>query len=227
MGLDPKFTLEDVVYGHCSVADACMSIPGGPDVLAASSGSSDMVDIGNARRQMLVEELIAFAADYDFLIIDVGAGIGKSVTTFLSAAPEVAVVVANEPTSVMDAYSLIKVLSQQADPPSLMLVVNMVQSLEEGELLAGRLNGIARRFIRRDIPLARIVLYDPIVGDAIRARTPVVRYAEKAAPARCVEEIARFLIRNLQPGEAGKRTTQRLFDQMANTGIYPKGASEA
>ena len=204
-----------------------MSVPGGPDVLAASSGSSDMVDIGNARRQMLVQELVSFASDYDFLIIDVGAGIGKSVITFLSAAPEVAVVVANEPTSIMDAYSLIKVLSQQPDPPSLMLVVNMVRTLEEGELLAHRLNGIACRFIGRGIPLAGIVLYDHVVGDAIRARVPVVRFAEKSVPAQCVGDIARYLTRARRPGEAVKRTTQQFFDQLAETGIHTKETAES
>jgi flagellar biosynthesis protein FlhG len=185
-----------------------------------------MVDIGNARRQMLVQELIGFAADYDFLIIDVGAGIGKSVITFLTAAPEVAIVVANEPTSVMDAYSLIKVLSQQKTSPSLMLIVNMVQSIEEGELLAQRLNGITRKFIKKEIPLAGIVIYDPVVGDAIRAREPVVRYAEKAAPAKCVEEIAQFLSRGQALGERTTQPTKAFFDRLAEVGISPKGTSE-
>ena len=227
MGIDPAFTLQDVVYGSCTLEEAVVSAEDGLDVLAAASGSPELVDMGSARRQMLVNDLIRFAGRYDFLIIDVGAGIGKGVTAFLAAAPEVLVVVANEPTSIMDAYALIKVLRQEPDPPSIMMVVNMVRTLEEGELLAQRLNTITKKFLGVEIPVAGVVTYDAVVGDAIRARTPLVRYAEKSAPARCISDLARFIT----GGGGFQRPTGRVdkpfFDKLAGVGWQAPKAAES
>jgi flagellar biosynthesis protein FlhG len=213
MGLEPKYTMQDVVFGNTRIQDAVIPTANGPDVLAASSGVSEMTDMGRARQQMLVEDLMSFARQYDFLIIDAGAGIGSNVTTFLSAAPEVAVVVANEPTSVMDAYSLIKVLNQCKHPPSLSLIVNMVHSLAEGRLLATRLNAITERFLGFTARVAGTVMYDRIVGDAIRARMPVINFAEGSAVATCLRDIAReFAFED--KGRSRLRNGQAFFDSL-------------
>ncbi len=222
IGVDPRFTLQDVIYGNCSLSEAVVTTPCGPDILAASSGAPEMADMGGARRQMLVEELIRFAANYDFLIIDVGAGISKSVTAFLAAAPEVMVVVANEPTSIMDAYSLIKILSQAPEQPAISLAINMVQSLEEGEHLAERLNAITHKFLNVELPVAGIVVYDPVVGDAIRARESIVAYAPGSAPAQCIREAAVSLAtRKLRDQAAVGSADRSLFDKLAEMNLHP------
>jgi len=89
MGLDPKFTLQDVVLGHCSLEDTVIRVDDGPDVLPSASGAPEMVDMGNARREMFIRDLMAFAGNYDFILIDVGAGIGKGITAFLQISSEV------------------------------------------------------------------------------------------------------------------------------------------
>ncbi len=220
MGIEPVYTLQDIVYGSCSLEDAVISTREGPDVLASGSGSPDLVDMGSARRHMLINELINFASRYDFLIIDVGAGIGKVVTTFLSASPEVAIVLANEPTSIMDAYSLIKVLRQVPHPPSMTMIINMVQSIEEGEKLGGRLNEITYKFLGVKIPIAGIINYDFVVGDAIRARKPLVTYAAESGPAKCMDEIALYLINNCKASSGVAK--QHFFDKLADVSLKPR-----
>lgn len=219
IGLDPEFTLQDVVFGNCSLDDALVRMENGPDLLPSPSGAAEMVDMGGARRTMFVQSLIKFAANYDFLIIDVGAGIGKNITEFLSAAPEVFVVVANEPTSVMDAYSLIKCLNRGPSPPSMAIVVNMVRTLTEGEVLADRLNKITLRFLGLELPLGGIIIHDECVGNAIRARRPVVEYAPKSAPSRCIAELARFVAApGPRVGRAGKLDGD-FFDRLTDMGV--------
>ena len=223
IGVDPAYTLQDVVFGSCPVEDAVISTPYGPDLLASSSGAPEMVNMGGARRELLVNELIRFAGKYDFLIIDGAAGIGQSIVSFFSAAPEVAVVVANEPTSIMDAYSLIKVLRQNAQPPALRLVLNMVRTLSEGEQLAARLNLITRKFLGIEIPVAGVVTHDFAVGNAIRARKPVSAYAPGSAPARCLEEVARFFVKEsvLRRGEIPDG--RAFFEKLAEIGARGQG----
>ncbi len=218
-GVDPEFTLQDVVFGDCPLEKALMKIENGPDILPSASGAADMADMGNARRQLFVEKLIEFAANYDFFMIDAGAGIGRSIITFLAAAPEVLVVVANEPTSIMDAYSLVKCLKQEPSPPRMMMIVNMVRSLDEGEELAARLNTITRRFLNLELPAAGIVMFDPCVGDAIRARRPVPLFAPKSAPAKCLAEIARFLVSSRARGGQTGRPDEKFFQNLAGLGV--------
>ncbi|NCD33590.1 MAG: MinD/ParA family protein [Spartobacteria bacterium] len=220
IGVNPEFTLMDVVYGNCPVEQAITKTPYGVDLLAAASGSPELVDMGGARRDMLVNQLIRFAARYDWLIIDGAAGIGQSIVSFFAAAPEVAIVVANEPTSLMDAYSLIKVLRQQPSPPILRLVINSVQNLNEGEELAARMNAITKRFLNVEIPVGGIITYDPLVGNAIRARMPVSAYAPRSLPARRLEELARLLVRDGQ-GRRGKEAPDGLsfFNKLAEVSL--------
>lgn len=222
MGIDPVYTMQDVIYGNCSLEDAVVQVKGGPDVLAAASGSPELVDMGNARREMFVNELIQFAGAYDFLMIDAGAGIGKGVTTFLGAVPEVMVVVANEPTSIMDAYSLIKVLRQGPNPPVIMLLINMVRSLEEGELLAERLNTITGKFLNVQLPVAGIILHDDVVGHAIRRRLSPHVYAPGSAPVKCIRELARFLASSASYHRAGGQLQRNMFDKLAAVGMGEK-----
>jgi flagellar biosynthesis protein FlhG len=223
MGLEPTHTLQDVVFGHCSLQDAVIRVPDGPDVLPSSSGTPEMADMGSARRQMLAEELLRFAASYDFFIIDTGAGIGKGVTTFLSAAPEVLVVVANEPTSIMDAYSLVKVLCREREPPSIGIVTNMVRSLDEGERLAGRLQNIARRFLNVELPLAGTIPFDQCMREAIRTRRTVISAAPNSASAQCLQELADHLVSGRRRPDAAGKSIENLLGRFVDATVKPEG----
>jgi flagellar biosynthesis protein FlhG len=224
IGIEPTRTLQDVVFGHCSLEDAVVHIPNGPDILPSSSGTPEMADMGNARRQMLADDLLRFAANYDFLLIDTGAGIGKGVTTFLASAPEVLVVVANEPTSIMDAYSLIKVLCKERPAPRIRIVANMVRSLEEGERLAERLQGITQRFLGMDLPLAGAIPFDQSLRDAIRTRRPLINLAPGCAAIQCVEELARSLIAERRHAKVDTTTTTNLFNRLVDVAVKADGA---
>jgi flagellar biosynthesis protein FlhG len=218
MGVDPTYTLQDVVYGDCPLSRAVFSVPDGPDVLAASSGVREMATMSESRRKMLVDELIEFSVDYDFLIIDTEAGIGPGAISFLQTMPQVNVVVANEPTSVMDAYSLIKILSNEPTPPEIRLVINSVKTEEEGHRLAARLNQIASQFLGRTFATAGVVLHDLVVSDAIRARRSVVRYAPDSAPAICIRNLARSIVASNKARTHGKPMDRDAFHNMATLG---------
>lgn len=203
MGLVPEYTLQDVLFGQCNLAQACQSVPGGPDVLVSASGAPELVDLSDARRRLFIEELFRFASKYDYFVVDTGAGIGRATTDFLAACPEVLVVLTNEPTSLMDAYALIKTLHLRAAGQGLGVVVNMVDSLDEGEALFDRLNRIARQFIGADLILEGIIVFDRRVSEAIRRQRSIVQYAAQGAVAHCLRDLAAQLTR--RPRRAAPR----------------------
>ncbi len=205
MGLVPEFTLQDVIFGQCQLEQAVLHVEGGPDVLVSASGSPDLVDLSDARRRLFIEELFRFAARYDVFLVDTGAGIGRSTTDFLAACPEVLVVLTNEPTSLMDAYALIKTLHLRSKGQGLGVVVNMVDSLDEGEELFGKLNGIARQFIGASLSLEGVIVYDRRVSEAIRNQRSIVSYASNGGVARCLRDLAGRLL--ARPRRAAPRVS--------------------
>ncbi len=225
MGVDPLYTLQDVIYGGCPLEQAVTHVRKGIDLLAAVSGAKEMMELGNARRQMVVSDLMRFAGRYDYLIIDAAAGIGGNVVSFLSASPEVLVVVANEPTSIMDAYSLIKVLRSEKPSPAIMLTINMVRSLEEGKTLAHRLNETAKRYLGIELPLAGIITYDEAVGDAIRLRTPLMHHAPGAPPVVCLRELSRFITGD-ELGQSRRGSRAPFFERLMGVARSTTGERE-
>jgi flagellar biosynthesis protein FlhG len=227
LGVDPVFTLQDVVYGNCSLSRAVVSVPGGPDILPAASGAQEMVTMSAARRELLVDELIRFASGYDYLIVDTEAGIGPGAIAFLKSMPLVNIVVANEPTSIMDAYSLIKILAEGRPNPEVRLVLNMVKSIEDGHELARRLNDISAKFLGRRLDVAGIILQDSVVGDAIRARRGVIQYAPNSAPARGLQDLAQHLIATGRQREHGQPVNRELFSSLASISTDGQTAEES
>ena len=190
MGLVPDYTVQDVIFGTCALEQACIRVDGGPDVLVSASGAPDLVDLTPARRKLFIEQLYRFAAQYDFFLIDTGAGIGRGSTDFLEASPEVLVVLTDEPTSLMDAYALIKTLHMRGRIQALGVIINMVDSLDTGERVFARLHQIAQQFLGISLFLAGILVYDRRVSDAIKKQQSIVQYASGGAVAHCLRDLA-------------------------------------
>jgi flagellar biosynthesis protein FlhG len=212
MGLVSEYTLQDVLFGHCRMEQACVHVEGGPDVLISASGSPELVDLSDARRALFIEELFRFASQYDFFIVDTGAGIGRSTMDFLAACPEVYVVITNEPTSLMDAYAVIKALYLRSAGQHVGVVVNMVDTLHEGEALFDRLNTIAKQFIGASLSLEGIVVYDRRVSEAIRQQRSIVNYANNGRVACCLRDLAGTLL-SQRRSRSGKWTFEQWMTQ--------------
>ncbi len=225
MGVDPEYTIQDVIYGNCSIGDAIVQVDKNLSLLASSSGSVEMVEIGSARRQMFVEDLVRAASAYDYLLIDVAAGIGPNISSFVNASSELLVVLANEPTSIMDAYSLLKLAYKATPSSSIMTVMNMVVSIDEGEALSQRLAGITKRFLGVEFPCAGIVVFDHMVGNSIRARNPIVRYAPGTGPAQCIRELAAATIRKGGMSSAVRGINPEMFERLADMGSAGTGGN--
>ncbi len=224
MGLVSDYTIQDVIFGQCTMEQACQSVENGPDVLVSASGAAELVDLSAARRRLFIEDLFRFASRYDLFLVDTGAGIGRSTTDFLAACPEVLVVLTNEPTSLMDAYALIKTLHLRSQGQSLGVVVNMVDSIDEGEALFARLDAIARQFIGATLTLEGVVVFDRRVSEAIRSQRNIVRYAANGAVAHCLRELAARLVN--RPRRAAPRVSMEQWIAQWEGSAFLKSGEE-
>ena len=147
-----------------------------------------------SRLTALRHELHALAQDYDWVVLDLGAGIERAVRLLVSHARTCLVVATDEPTSITDAYAFIKVTALDHLADDIRLVVNLASSARDGERTYATLRKACREFLKIEPPLAGIVRRDDHVKDSIRRQTALLTRHPNTDAALDVEAIARSLI---------------------------------
>ena len=172
LGISPQKTLADVVLGGAPLSSIVTPTPYGIGFVPAASGLDQLSSITQEQLHTLFAGLMVLARGYDLLVVDTPAGIGREVMTALRSSRVVAVVVTPDPTSMTDAYALIKVLESQSPGKDIRVLVNNAASRDEAQGVFNRLSSVARKHLGRDLTLLGDCPRDPIVADAVRRRRP-------------------------------------------------------
>ncbi|MGB0670424.1 MAG: MinD/ParA family protein [Rhodospirillales bacterium] len=197
LGLMPKHDLGSVIGGRISLDQAVQHFDeGGFDVVAGRSGSGGLSNLAPSRLGMLGEELSLLATGYDKVIIDLGAGVEKSVRQLTGQAASCVVLVTDEPTSLTDAYAFIKVTRMDRPGADIKIVVNMANSVKEGEKTFNTLKKACEGFLKFTPGLLGIVRRDTKVPDTIRHQAPILIRHPNAEAAQDVEKIAKELAKD-------------------------------
>ena len=147
LGLDPPYTIQHVLNGDKRLQEILFPGPAGISILPAGSGVEELTQLTHSQRLNLLDEMDALEESFDAMIIDTGAGISANVIYFNIAAQEKVVVANNEPTSLTDAYALIKVLYTRYQEKEFKVLVNGVRHEQEAELVYRQLSTVASRFL--------------------------------------------------------------------------------
>jgi flagellar biosynthesis protein FlhG len=174
LGLKPRRTLKDVLDGACSLADVLVEGPKGLSIVPAASGLQEMVQLKPQEHAGLIGAFSEIAHRMDVLLIDTAAGISDEVMSFLCAAQEVLLVVCNEPTSITDAYALIKVLNQRYGVQRVRVVCNMVRSDENADAAYVKLKNVTDRFLDVHLLPAGSISYDDHLRRAVQKQRAVI-----------------------------------------------------
>jgi flagellar biosynthesis protein FlhG len=192
LGLMPEADLGTVIAGRTNVAGAITRHAlTGLHVLAGRSGSGALSGLSPANLDLLLTQVKHEAADYDAVLLDLGAGIDRIVRRIAASADLLLVVATDEPTSLTDAYAVLKL--QTADRPDgdARIVVNQAASAAAGQQTYATLRRACATFLRREPPLAAVIRHDPKVRDAIRHQTSLLSRHPNCAAAQDVEGLAR------------------------------------
>lgn len=200
MGITPPNTLFDCLYGGKDIEDIIIPGPCGVKLVSGGSGFLELANLDSARRQQLIESLSYFDREADFLIIDTGAGISKNVLGFVAAANEVIVVVTPEPTSLTDAYSLIKVLAMFKVHSEVMLVINRAGDEREAVRTAQRIEKVVGQFLQISVNSIGWIEEDRMVSQAVKDQEPFSMFFPNSPAAQSITRVARYLITGQQQG---------------------------
>jgi flagellar biosynthesis protein FlhG len=194
LGLAPQYNISHVLAGEKRLSEILVKGPAGIQILPASSGVLGTSDITEQQKIMLLQQMEELESSFDFLLIDTGAGIGGNVVYFALAAQTIVVVLTPEPTSLADAYALIKVLSTNYRQNSFKVLVNEAASEHEGLDVFRRLTTVTDRFLNVSVDFVGYLPRDVKVREAVRAQRPFAEMFPTSAASQALKRVTRQVL---------------------------------
>ena len=190
LGLTPKYNLSHVVMGEKTVSEIIIQGPGNINILPAASGIQDLTQITKEQRTNILAELDLVLDTIDILLIDTATGISSNIMYFNVTAQGILVVVTPEPTSMTDAYALMKVISLKYSENNFRLLVNLAASSFEAHNIFRQLTMVSNRFLNISIDYLGYVLADENVTKSVKRQRLVCDIFPDSRVSKCFSELA-------------------------------------
>ncbi len=194
-GIHPAYNIGHVIGGKKALADIIVDGPAGVRIIPAGSGFINLTHLSEGQKLSLLSEFETLGNSLDFLLIDTSAGISQNVIYFNLAADDCVIVATAEPTSITDAYAMMKVMATEYGTKHFKLLVNMVKDAREAKSVYANLSHATDRFLK-DVAIEYIgyVPGDDLVKKAVRQQKSVVDLFPGAEFSKGMEKIAKHLI---------------------------------
>jgi flagellar biosynthesis protein FlhG len=203
LGLRVEKNLSHVLSGECTLDEVLVEGPYGIKIAPASSGSQSMTELTSTEHAGLIRAFSELQSQIDVLIVDTAAGISDMVLSFSKAAQDIVMVVCDEPTSLTDAYALIKILNKEHGIFRFKIVANMVRSMREGDELFSKLTKVTNRFLDVALELVAVIPFDENVRKSVRKQKAIVEAFPASPAALAIRKLAKKAIEWPIPNQPG------------------------
>ncbi len=203
-GVSSKYSLSHFVRGCRSIEEVCQPAAGGVDIICGLSGIESLAEMSDFARERVIKALETLSDNYDVVIVDASAGIGKSVQAFCMACDHIVLVTTPEPTAITDVYILLKVITAKRYGGRFSLIVNMAESAVEGRKVYRQIAMAATQFLNVRLQHGGVLVRDEHVSLAVRKRRPVVLEYPKCTTAQSLMTVAARLSKVPVSGTAGQ-----------------------
>jgi flagellar biosynthesis protein FlhG len=194
LGLTPQYTIEHLLNGKKSFSEILTKGPGGMSIIPASSGVVDLVNLDESQKIFLLNEIDHMSEGIDILLIDTGAGISPNVLYFNLAAQDSIVIATPEPTSITDAYALIKVMSTKYNKKNFIMLINLVANGDEAREVFKKISRVTERFLESlSIDYLGFIPFDEKLPLAVKQQRPVLEIYPKAPSSKRFTELAKII----------------------------------
>lgn len=221
LGIRPESNLADLMFKGKSLGEI---ITRGPEGIGFISGGSGIHELTRLTREQIVNLTMRLAEldeMADVIIIDTGAGIADSVLEFVAASSEVLLVATPEPTSITDAYALLKTLNRKSEFSTentrIKMIANRVTAENEGKELFEKLNVVVTKFLNFEMEYLGDIPQDGQISKAIIRQKPIVLSAPNSDAGRAMRELAAKLAGNCAPPADEKKGIAQLFTNLIKT----------
>jgi flagellar biosynthesis protein FlhG len=222
-GIHPEHDIGEVIRGEKELSQIIVQGPEGVSVIPASSGVQELAHLTEGHKINLLNEFDRLNNQFDILLIDTGAGISYNVIYFNLAAEERIIVVTPEPTSITDAYALMKVMFFQHGAKQFLLLMNMVKDEKEARSVYENLSRVAARFMGGiSIDYLGYITWDTHLQEAVSKREPVSCCYPDAPSSHDFRDLASYLLKLTHTGTSDgniKFFWKRLMSGAASQGL--------
>lgn len=203
MGVNPMRHMMDVIGEQLSIWDVVEEGPEGLAYIAGGSSFPTLVEVDDEGMRRFFTQLEQLCNYYDYIVMDMGAGVSKTSLEFTLASDDIFIVTTPEPTALTDAYAIMKQIALKDQSKPFYLIVNRTDSQEEGENVGKNFTRVAARFLNKEVRVLGTIPYDKKVIQAVKAQTPFVLYDESAKASKAVFQLAALYIGE-QPDDSNR-----------------------
>lgn len=190
LNLNPTYNLSHVLQGTADLSQIMMEGPLNLRIIPAASGTDFMTQLTPSQHAGIINAFNELTEDFDYMIIDTAAGISDLVLSFASSAQEVVVIICDEPTSLTDAYALIKVMRKRFEWCQFHIICNMVRSVAAGRELFKRIYRVAEHFLDVQLDYLGAIPFDECVSEAVKKQQAVLLAYPDCAAAKAFKQLS-------------------------------------
>ena len=205
-GIFPKFSLLDAIHNEKTIRQIITDCPGGVKLISGGSGVEVFARLSETQMTPIVAELAELDDEFDVIIIDTGAGISETVLGMAAAADEAIIVTTPDPTSVTDAYALIKAIVTRDREKTVRTIINKAESEYEAAEIMAKLAQVSIKFLDLKLQKLGYILNDPLIVRSVKQQQPFVLSAPHSQASKTIGAIAARLMENTayMPPERGR-----------------------
>lgn len=215
LGLTPEFTLEQFLNGEKNIEDILLSGPEGVKIVPSASGIAELAELQADQQSRIVEGLRALEQQFDYILIDTAAGISDNVIRFLQSAQYAVVVISPEPTSLTDAFSLIKVLQRRNYDKPIYTLVNMAKNYKHSMDVFKRFSHAVNKYVHLKIRYLGYIPMDAAMRSAVASQSPVVLSEPLSPSARCMTLLTQILLKHFKVDNEENQSVSEFWNNQA------------
>lgn len=220
-GIVPQFSLADVINNGKSILSILTQGPRGVRFISGGSGMEELIKLEKSQVESFVENMGLLDSIADFILVDTGAGLSDNVMSFVLAADDILLIITPEPTSITDAYALIKMVTNRDRNKNIKIVINRAESIKEGNDILKKMALVAEKFLSIKLDPLGFLLQDEAVKKAVKTQQPFYLAFPKSQVTKYIKDISVKLIESNatvhEPAAAGvKGFVGRLVGFLSN-----------
>jgi flagellar biosynthesis protein FlhG len=209
-GIVPKYSLLDLVNCNKGILDILCEGPNNIKFISGGSGVQELINLDKNSLENFIANMSLLDHIADFILVDTGAGLSNTVMDFVISAEEVILVVTPEPTSITDAYAVVKTVARMKKDCNINVLINRADSENEAKNVYNNFSTVAERFLSMKLNAIGYLPYDHSFTKSVKMQKPYILNYPKSNTSKLISDIAEVFIKNnsehtnvVQPGIKG------------------------
>jgi len=195
LGIYPEYNLKNLLDDLITLDKLLIEGPKGIKILPAASGDFKVMQNTKRVQRVLIQSYMELRKDFDYILIDTGAGISDYSVDFVVNSDQILIVTTPEPTAITDAYAMIKILHYKMKSPDISMIINMVQTDEEGKKIFNKINLIVQHFLNKSLKFAGSVPEDKYLQEAVKEQVPIIIKRPRSVSSTSIHNIAMSILK--------------------------------